>query len=545
MDLIPSMKIAYFLGNPVSEAWPHFKPTDVPSHLASHRLRSAIPARELMAAGHEITVMSSPQDWLVGSEACHAARLIISKLSHPSPAELSKLMHAAAEQITEARKHGVVVLVDYSDDIVARGDHRSGPTLQLLLQADCVVCASEELARRVRLYLGTAADVRVIPDPVEGERRDPQIPEPTAVHPLHLLWFGHISNLDVLLNSMDVLRDAAQHIPLRLEILTSIPTEQLLELQIGLLGASLPFAVDFTEWQGPDSLNEALTRSDVAFLPVDLQGPKAAASNNRLTEAFWGGCFVVASPVPSFANFADLAWLGSDFDEALAWVAGHPDAVMVRVRQAQDRIALHYTAEKVGSEWEKTLASVREMHSIESCGFHEGPRLNLGCGNHPLDGYLNIDVLCKRAGVRPDLVCDIRKLSIFPCNFAQEILSVHVVEHFHRWEIEKVLQEWIRVLRPGGRLIIECPNLLSACRALLQDPTGAAASGAEGRSTMWVLYGDPAWEDPLMCHRWGYTPGSLTDLLLQCGLEDARQEPAQFKMREPRDMRITARKPYA
>jgi hypothetical protein len=55
---------------------------------------------------------------------------------------------------------------------------------------------------------------------------------------------------------------------------------------------------------------------------------------------------------------------------------------------------------------------------------------------------------------------------------------------------------------------------------------------------MWVFYGDPRWRDPLMVHRWGYTPRSLAKVMLQAGLVDVRQEPAQFKLREPRDMRI-------
>jgi hypothetical protein len=46
-----------------------------------------------------------------------------------------------------------------------------------------------------------------------------------------------------------------------------------------------------------------------------------------------------------------------------------------------------------------------------------------------------------------------------------------------------------------------------------------------------------------MVHRWGYTPQSLAALMQAVGLEDARQEPAQYKLREPRDMRVVAVKP--
>jgi hypothetical protein len=42
-----------------------------------------------------------------------------------------------------------------------------------------------------------------------------------------------------------------------------------------------------------------------------------------------------------------------------------------------------------------------------------------------------------------------------------------------------------------------------------------------------------------MVHRWGYTPLSLAKIMNEAGLTDLKQEPAQFKLKEPRDMRIT------
>ena len=60
-------------------------------------------------------------------------------------------------------------------------------------------------------------------------------------------------------------------------------------------------------------------------------------------------------------------------------------------------------------------------------------RLNLGCGDKILEGHINVDVASERVGKLPDVVCDIRKLDNFPDNFADEILAVHVVEHFWRY----------------------------------------------------------------------------------------------------------------
>lgn len=165
-------------------------------------------------------------------------------------------------------------------------------------------------------------------------------------------------------------------------------------------------------------------------------------------------------------------------------------------------------------------------------------KLNLGCGDKILPGYVNVDVAPSRAGRAPDVLCDLRSLKPFEDASADEVLAVHVVEHFWRWEVVGVLREWARVLKPGSPMILECPNLQSACEEFLRDPEAFSRPGPEGQRTMWVFYGDPRWQDPLMVHRWGYTPRSLAAVMAEAGLVEIRQEPAQFKLREPRDMRL-------
>jgi SAM-dependent methyltransferase len=169
-------------------------------------------------------------------------------------------------------------------------------------------------------------------------------------------------------------------------------------------------------------------------------------------------------------------------------------------------------------------------------------KLNLGCGDKLLKEYINIDVAPSRKGKRPDFISDVRRLRL-PDNYADEVLTVHVIEHFYYWEAEAVVREWVRVLKSGGKLIVECPNLETAAKKVLASPETATLPGKEGQESMWVFYGDPNWKDPLMCHRWGYTPASLITLMQACGLQTVRQEPAEFKKREPRDMRIVGIKP--
>lgn len=172
-----------------------------------------------------------------------------------------------------------------------------------------------------------------------------------------------------------------------------------------------------------------------------------------------------------------------------------------------------------------------------------GPvRLNLGCGDKIIPGYVNVDIVDSRLGKVPDLFADVTKLEAFPSGCADEILTVHVVEHLNRWEVVDVLMEWKRLLKPGGTLITECPNLLEACKLIVEDPKTALAADQRAQRTMWVLYGDPAHKDPLMGHRWNYTPESLAVVLMKAGFAKIQRHPAQFKLKDPRDMRIVALK---
>lgn len=78
-------------------------------------------------------------------------------------------------------------------------------------------------------------------------------------------------------------------------------------------------------------------------------------------------------------------------------------------------------------------------------------RLHLGCGSQYWPGFTNVDKFVTSA----DVICDCSKLDEFKEGEAQEIHALHLLEHFHRMTAENAIQRWFKVLRPGGRLILE------------------------------------------------------------------------------------------
>ncbi len=86
-------------------------------------------------------------------------------------------------------------------------------------------------------------------------------------------------------------------------------------------------------------------------------------------------------------------------------------------------------------------------------------KLNLGSGNSPRrEGYLNVDIV---PGENVDLVFDLSKKLPFGAESIDEIYSHHLFEHLINYE--EVLDDWYRVLTPGGRLEINTPNMDGIC----------------------------------------------------------------------------------
>jgi predicted SAM-dependent methyltransferase len=55
-----------------------------------------------------------------------------------------------------------------------------------------------------------------------------------------------------------------------------------------------------------------------------------------------------------------------------------------------------------------------------------------------------------------DIQCDLRKLEL-ATDSADAVAAIHVLEHFYEWEVYDLLTEWKRVLKPGGKMILELP----------------------------------------------------------------------------------------
>ena len=136
-------------------------------------------------------------------------------------------------------------------------------------------------------------------------------------------------------------------------------------------------------------------------------------------------------------------------------------------------------------------------------------KLHLGCGKIRLPGYINVDIL---PGPAVDCEADLRNLP-YEAASADLIYSCAAIEHFGRREWIGVLEEWARVLKPGGLLRLSTSDFDSAVERYLERRNLPELLG--------LLIGGQ--KDSYDWHGMIFNFETLADGLRQAGFENVRR----------------------
>lgn len=102
-------------------------------------------------------------------------------------------------------------------------------------------------------------------------------------------------------------------------------------------------------------------------------------------------------------------------------------------------------------QWSSAVAARRHRSS-------RGLKIQLGCGAHPLAGWVNCDY-CRNRFSKPDLCFDLTKRFPFSDGSAAIVHSEHVLEHIAYPDGSlHVLRESLRILEPGGVFSVGVPD---------------------------------------------------------------------------------------
>lgn len=166
-------------------------------------------------------------------------------------------------------------------------------------------------------------------------------------------------------------------------------------------------------------------------------------------------------------------------------------------------------------------------------------KINMGAGHKRYPGFTNVDAVA-RSGI--DVIAPAHSVPL-PDGCAEEIMAIHLVEHIDHWMLPEALKEWHRLMKPGGLLVLELPDLMKCCRNILDGVKGKHPDSLG----MFGLFGDYRLKDPFMMHKFAYTFATLKPLVEDVGFVDVVEKVTQFHGvgRIVRDFRLEAVKSNA
>jgi len=131
--------------------------------------------------------------------------------------------------------------------------------------------------------------------------------------------------------------------------------------------------------------------------------------------------------------------------------------------------------------------------------------------------------------VAPDIVGSITDMTMIADGSVDALWSSHNLEHLWSHEVSLALAEFIRVLRPGGFVLLTMPDLQQVAALVaagqLEEPAYVSSMGPV--APLDILYGfRPALAqgNAYMGHKTGYTSTSLAAHLMHAGFAQIRVE---------------------
>jgi len=205
----------------------------------------------------------------------------------------------------------------------------------------------------------------------------------------------------------------------------------------------------------------------------------------RLYDALASGGFVISDRNPGiegiFGGSVPQFSTAQELKDIFAYFRAHPD----KKEQLQDqgmRIAWSHNWEARAKQLRRHLLAVADLSQAllvarspqRSAGGNSdrfGPdvqagadsasvasqlplRLHLGCGSVRREGYVNLDKYPTKGA---DRVMPADRLYYADAS-VDEIYTSHMIEHLSPEELESAIKEWRRVLKPGGKITVRCPN---------------------------------------------------------------------------------------
>ena len=150
----------------------------------------------------------------------------------------------------------------------------------------------------------------------------------------------------------------------------------------------------------------------------------------------------------------------------------------------------------------------------------QGIKLDIGCGSNKQSGFVGLDI---RALPTVDIIHNAESIPYpLPDDCCSTILVSHLVEHICPKRFIDVMNEWWRIMRVGGQLLISMPYGVSF--GFIQDPTHCNAMNEaswtyfDPSQFLYQIYKPKPWR--IERNAW-FETGNMEVILSKISLEEA------------------------
>lgn len=158
-------------------------------------------------------------------------------------------------------------------------------------------------------------------------------------------------------------------------------------------------------------------------------------------------------------------------------------------------------------------------------------KLNIGSGTNSLPGFHNIDIAF--APNDGEMADGTNLIAVHPewVGTIDEIHAYHVFEHFAYEDALRAVDQWYQLLKDGGLLVMELPDLAGLCEQVY--------IGGPDSLTLAYIFGSQDRDGQF--HKWGWTRPSLENLLSEAGFREIRfPKPLDYHAKERPCLRVEA-----
>jgi hypothetical protein len=151
-------------------------------------------------------------------------------------------------------------------------------------------------------------------------------------------------------------------------------------------------------------------------------------------------------------------------------------------------------------------------------------KLHLGCGTNKLPGWINIDAV---KDCRPDVVHDISSPLPYGDLTVDEILAEDLLEHFDKYARYIVFEQWVRVLKVGGKITLQVPNFKKILFKYFKFGFDNFVDFIFGEN----MLRSEVYLGHFGNHKWGYSEKSLQEFVKVFGIEPLKVKTVGLNIR--------------